>query len=78
MKNKELEAAQVLQEAEQKRIRECYQEIEKILEKYDCKLETDVRFLGVRMFRQVIVLPRKGGGSPVAFPGGENGNPVLE
>ncbi len=52
-------AAQTLQEAEQKRIKDCYAEIEKILEKYNCRMETDVRFIGREIFRSVIVIPKR-------------------
>ncbi len=52
-------AAQTLQEAEQKRIKSCYAEIEKILEKYNCRMETDVRFIGREIFRSVIVIPKR-------------------
>ena len=78
MDNKDVtKAAQVLQEAEQKRIQECSEEIAKILEKYNCRLDTDVRFIGREIFRSVLILPKRDQRDPGLLPGGNN-NPVVE
>lgn len=75
----EAKAAQVLQEAEQKRVKTCYAEIEKILEKYNCRMETDVRFIGREIFRSVVILPKRDQRDPGLMPGkGIRDNPVIE
>jgi len=70
----EAKAAQVLQEAEQKRIKACYAEIEKILEKYNCRMETDVRFIGREIFRSVVILPKRDQRDPGLMPGQGRGD----
>lgn len=72
MNKDEIKAAQVLQEAEKKRINECWKEIAVVLEKYNCKLDTDIRFLGSRLIRQVVILPKQDLRDPGA------GGPVVE
>ena len=42
--DKELAAKQVLRDAEQKKIQACKEEIAKVLEKYNCKLDTEFFF----------------------------------
>lgn len=72
-------AAQTLQEAEQKRIGDCYAEIEKILEKYNCRMDTDVRFVGREIFRSVIILPKREQQNQGLIPGkGMRDNPELK
>ena len=77
MDNKELKATQVLQEAEQKRIRDCTDEIAKVLEKYGCLLIPEVRIVGHQIQSQTRIVVRKDQRDLALLPGGNN-NPMVE